>query len=385
MKKTIRLSFEITLLIKKLTTMFEQNVVKEKYIIGQSIDDMESLSQSLGSKTYRGRQLFDWIYRKQEDSIANMTDLSFSFREKLKRIPIHPLKLISNNKSDIQKTQKFLFELNDGNKIESVLINNKKRITVCLSTQVGCAMDCGFCATAKMGFYKNLTVGEIVDQFLQLQQLIKGKITNVVFMGMGEPLANYKNVIKAIEIMLSDYAYGLSRRRVTLSTSGIVPNIDLLSDACNVSLAVSLHAPNDKLRDSLVPINKIHPISDLLDACWRYAEKHSNRYITFEYVMLENINDSMEHAQELSRLISNKPAKINLIPFNPFSGTKYKSSPIRQIKKFQMKLREKGIIVTTRKTRGDDIAAACGQLAGKVNNRVTTRLGEKRGKAVTLQ
>ena len=203
--------------------------------------------------------------------------------------------------------------------------------------------------------------------------------------GMGEPLANYKNVIKAIEIMLSDYAYGLSRRRVTLSTSGIVPNIELLSDACNVSLAVSLHAPNDKLRDSLVPINKIHPISDLLDACWRYAEKHSNRYITFEYVMLENINDSMEHAQELSRLISNKPAKINLIPFNPFNGTKYKSSPIRQIKKFQMKLREKGIIVTTRKTRGDDIAAACGQLAGKVNNRVITRLGERKGKAVTLQ
>jgi 23S rRNA (adenine2503-C2)-methyltransferase len=298
--------------------------------------------------------------------------------------------LISENTSK-DGTIKWLFESGVGQAIEAVYIPESDRGTLCISSQVGCALDCSFCATGHQGFNRNLDVSEIVGQLCFANSRLPRRktglpaVSNVVFMGMGEPLANYKNVIKAIEIMLSDYAYGLSRRRVTLSTSGIVPNIDLLSDACNVSLAVSLHAPNDKLRDSLVPINKIHPISDLLDACWRYAEKHSNRYITFEYVMLENINDSMEHAQELSRLITNKPAKINLIPFNPFSGTKYKSSPIRQIKKFQMKLREKGIIVTTRKTRGDDIAAACGQLAGKVNNRVTTSLGEKRGKAVTLQ
>ena len=320
-----------------------------------------------------------------------MTDLSKNLRDQLDlNSEIQMPHLISENTSK-DGTIKWLFESGVGQAIEAVFIPESDRGTLCISSQVGCALDCSFCATGHQGFNRNLDVSEIIGQLCFANSRLPRRktglpaISNVVFMGMGEPLANYKNVIKAIEIMLSDYAYGLSRRRVTLSTSGIVPNIELLSDACNVSLAVSLHAPNDKLRDSLVPINKIHPISDLLDACWRYAEKHSNRYITFEYVMLENINDSMEHAQELSRLISNKPAKINLIPFNPFKGTKYKSSPIRQIKKFQMKLREKGIIVTTRKTRGDDIAAACGQLAGKVNNRVITRLGERKGKAVTLQ
>ena len=320
-----------------------------------------------------------------------MTDLSKDLRDQLDlNSEVQMPHLISENTSK-DGTIKWLFESGVGQAIEAVFIPESDRGTLCISSQVGCALDCSFCATGHQGFNRNLDVSEIIGQLCFANSRLPRRktglpaISNVVFMGMGEPLANYKNVIKAIEIMLSDYAYGLSRRRVTLSTSGIVPNIELLSDACNVSLAVSLHAPNDKLRDSLVPINKIHPISDLLDACWRYAEKHSNRYITFEYVMLENINDSMEHAQELSRLISNKPAKINLIPFNPFNGTKYKSSPIRQIKKFQMKLREKGIIVTTRKTRGDDIAAACGQLAGKVNNRVITRLGERKGKAVILQ
>ena len=320
-----------------------------------------------------------------------MSDLSKNLRERLDlNSEVQMPHLISENTSK-DGTIKWLFESGVGQAIETVFIPESDRGTLCISSQVGCALDCSFCATGHQGFNRNLDVSEIIGQLCFVNSRLPRRktglpaVSNVVFMGMGEPLANYKNVIKAIEIMLSDYAYGLSRRRVTLSTSGIVPNIELLSDACNVSLAVSLHAPNDKLRDSLVPINKIHPISDLLNACWRYAEKHSNRYITFEYVMLENINDSMEHAQELSRLISNKPAKINLIPFNPFNGTKYKSSPISQIKKFQMKLREKGIIVTTRKTRGDDIAAACGQLAGKVNNRVITRLGERKGKAVTLQ
>ena len=364
---------------------------QKKNLLGLNLLDLEELFLELGYKKFHAKQLLKWIHQRYETNIYNMSDLSKNLRDQLDlNSEIQMPNLISENTSK-DGTIKWLFESGVGQAIEAVYIPESGRGTLCISSQVGCALDCSFCATGHQGFNRNLDVSEIVGQLCFANSRLPRRktglpaVSNVVFMGMGEPLANYKNVIKAIEIMLSDYAYGLSRRRVTLSTSGIVPNIDLLSNACNVSLAVSLHAPNDKLRDSLVPINKIHPISDLLDACWRYAEKHSNRYITFEYVMLANINDSMEHAQELSRLISNKPAKINLIPFNPFSGTKYKSSPIRQIKKFQMKLREKGIIVTTRKTRGDDIAAACGQLAGKVNNRVTTRLGEKRGKAVTLQ
>ena len=364
---------------------------QKKNLLGLNLHDLEELFLELGYKKFHAKQLLKWIHQRYETNICNMTDLSKNLRDQLDlNSEIQMPHLISENTSK-DGTIKWLFESGVGQAIEAVFIPESDRGTLCISSQVGCALDCSFCATGHQGFNRNLDVSEIIGQLCFANSRLPRRktglpaISNVVFMGMGEPLANYKNVIKAIEIMLSDYAYGLSRRRVTLSTSGIVPNIELLSDACNVSLAVSLHAPNDKLRDSLVPINKIHPISDLLDACWRYAEKHSNRYITFEYVMLENINDSMEHAQELSRLISNKPAKINLIPFNPFNGTKYKSSPIRQIKKFQMKLREKGIIVTTRKTRGDDIAAACGQLAGKVNNRVITRLGERKGKAVTLQ
>ena len=364
---------------------------QKKNLLGLNLHDLEELFLELGYKKFHAKQLLKWIHQRYETNICNMTDLSKNLRDQLDlNSEVQMPHLISENTSK-DGTIKWLFESGVGQAIEAVYIPESDRGTLCISSQVGCALDCSFCATGHQGFNRNLDVSEIIGQLCFANSRLPRRktglpaISNVVFMGMGEPLANYKNVIKAIEIMLSDYAYGLSRRRVTLSTSGIVPNIELLSDACNVSLAVSLHAPNDKLRDSLVPINKIHPISDLLDACWRYAEKHSNRYITFEYVMLENINDSMEHAQELSRLISNKPAKINLIPFNPFNGTKYKSSPIRQIKKFQMKLREKGIIVTTRKTRGDDIAAACGQLAGKVNNRVITRLGERKGKAVTLQ
>jgi 23S rRNA (adenine2503-C2)-methyltransferase len=208
-------------------------------------------------------------------------------------------------------------------------------------------------------------------------------VTNVVFMGMGEPLANYRNVVPVLELLISDYAYGLSRRRVTVSTSGIVPHIEKLSDDCNVSLAVSLHAPNDELRNRIVPINKLHPIDELLDACWRYAAKRANRFITFEYVMLRNVNDSLRHADELAELLIDKPAKVNLIPFNPFPGTEFKRSGAETIRVFQNRLRDRGIVATTRRTRGDDIDAACGQLAGKVSDRVRRRLGEKPIKVAT--
>ncbi len=208
-------------------------------------------------------------------------------------------------------------------------------------------------------------------------------MTNVVFMGMGEPLANYRNVVPVLELLISDYAYGLSRRRVTISTSGIVPHVEKLGDECNVSLAVSLHAPNDELRNRIVPINKLHPIAELLDACWRYAAKHANRFITFEYVMLRNVNDSLAHADELADLLDGKPAKVNLIPFNPFPGTEFKRSGVETIRYFQNRLRDRGIVATTRRTRGDDIDAACGQLAGKVSDRVRRRLGEKNIRVAT--
>ena len=343
-------------------TMFEQNVVKEKYIIGQSIDDMESLSQSLGSKTYRGRQLFDWIYRKQEDSIANMTDLSFSFREKLKSIPIHPLKLIRNNKSDIQKTQKFLFELNDGNKIESVLINNKKRITVCLSTQVGCAMDCGFCATAKMGFYKNLTVGEIVDQFLQLQKLIKGKITNVVFMGMGEPFLNYNNTIAAADILHHSKGINMGAWRITISTVGIIPKIlRYAKEKHPYKLAVSLNASDNNQRLMTMPITKTHNFQDLIDATKDYTYSSKKR-VTFEYVLMENINDAPTDSKKLIELLRPIHCKLNIIPYNEI-GSQYQRPNDDAIEAFIKPLKKAPFPVTIRWSKGIDIDAGCGQLA----------------------
>jgi 23S rRNA (adenine2503-C2)-methyltransferase len=276
-------------------------------------------------------------------------------------------------------TEKILWRLVDGEAVESVMIPSGERDTFCVSSQAGCALACAFCATGMFGFRRNLTTGEIVDQVRRLQKRREdvGHGANVVFMGMGEPLANYRHVLSALELLLSDYAYGLSRRRVTISTSGLVPNIERLGDDCNVSLAVSLHASNDALRDRLMPINKVHRIEALLDACWRYAAKRSNRFITFEYVMLRDVNDSLQHADELFRLLHGRPAKVNLIPFNPFEGNDFRRSERGRIAEFQNRLRQKGLVVTTRKTRGEDIDAACGQLAGKVSDRMRVRLGEK--------
>jgi 23S rRNA (adenine2503-C2)-methyltransferase len=262
---------------------------------------------------------------------------------------------------------------------------------------VGCALDCAFCATGAQGFNRNLAAAEIVGQVWQANRELPRRdndaadfaVTNVVFMGMGEPLANFRNVVPALRLLISDLAYGLSHRRVTVSTSGIVPHIDRLAEECNVSLAVSLHAPDDALRDVLVPINRMHPIAELLDACWRYAASRANRFITFEYVMLAGVNDSLAQADDLARLLAGRPAKVNLIPFNPFSGTTFERSDAATIAAFQARLREKGLVATTRKTRGDDIEAACGQLAGKVSDRMRIRLrqraaGEKPGRMAAL-
>jgi 23S rRNA (adenine2503-C2)-methyltransferase len=269
--------------------------------------------------------------------------------------------------------------------IETVYIPEPDRGTLCISSQVGCAMDCSFCSTAQQGFNRNLSVAEIVGQvWLAHRELAAvagdgtaARITNVVFMGMGEPLANYRNVVPAMRVFTDDLGYDLSRRRVTLSTSGLVPQIYKLAEECNVALAVSLHAPDDALRDELVPINRKHPIDELLAACWHYIDKQNGRSVTFEYVMLDGINDRPDQARALARLLRGRPAKLNLIPFNVFPGTRYRRSPAAAILRFRDTLNDHGVIATIRRTRGDDIDAACGQLAGKVTDRTLVRLGTR--------
>lgn len=338
----------------------------------------------LGEKPFRARQLLQWMHQRGVTDFAAMTDLSKKLRDRLDavaevRVPVPELEQRS-----IDGTVKWLFPSGSGQAIETVFIPEPARGTLCISSQVGCALDCAFCATGAQGFNRNLDPGEIVGQVWHAMQQLPRRpngepaVTNIVFMGMGEPLANYRNIIPVLEILTSDWAYGLSRRRVTVSTSGIVPNIDKLGDECNVSLAVSLHAPNDDLRNRLVPINKMHPIRELLASCWRYAAKRSNRFITFEYVMLDGINDSIAHADQLAALLRNRPAKVNLIPFNPFEGNEFERSPPDVIRRFQERLRSQGLVTTIRKTRGDDIDAACGQLAGKVRDRLRVRLGDKK-------
>jgi len=273
-------------------------------------------------------------------------------------------------------THKWLIRLDDGNCIETVFIPEDGRGTLCISSQVGCALDCTFCSTARQGFNRNLTVAEIIGQLWLAKRILQPDpdservISNVVMMGMGEPLLNFENVVKAMELMLDDNAYGLSKRRVTLSTSGVVPALDRLADRIDVTLAISLHAPNDALRDQLVPVNRKYPIKQLLDSCMRYLDgKASREKITIEYVMLDKVNDSDENARELASLLKDVPVKVNLIPFNPFPETRYKRSSNNRIHRFRDILEASGLVVMTRKTRGDDIDAACGQLAGKVNDK----------------
>jgi len=352
-------------------------------LLGLSPDDLEQFFAASGEKPFRARQVLQWIHQRGVTDFDEMTDLAKSLRATLHEVAaVVPPQTVSRFDS-ADGTVKWLFASGSGQAVETVFIPEPARGTLCISSQVGCALDCAFCATGAQGFNRNLTSAEIVGQVwhaikeLPRRQNGEPAVSNVVFMGMGEPLANYRNVVAVLRLLVSDWSYGLSRRRVTVSTSGIVPHINKLADDCNVSLAVSLHAPNNALRDILVPVNKLHPIETLLDACWRYTARHANRFITFEYVMLRGVNDSLAHADELADLLSDKPAKVNLIPFNPFPGTRFKRSSADTIMHFQNRLRQRGMVATTRKTRGDDIDAACGQLAGKVSDRVTKPLGQK--------
>ena len=353
-------------------------------LLGLSRPQLEDFLAGLGEKPYRARQLMKWIYRQGEADFDRMTDISKTLRERLKELAeVKPPVIVTEQLSN-DGTRKWLLRAGAAQAIEMVFIPEADRGTLCISSQVGCALDCSFCATGKQGFNRNLSSAEIAGQVWPAKRLLGETalatdrvISNVVFMGMGEPLANYRNVVPVLQLLIDELGFELSRRRVTLSTAGLVPNMVKLGDDCNVALAVSLHAPNDELRDRLVPINRKHPIRELLDACWGYAKKRNNRQITFEYVMMDGVNDSRVHARELARLLRDRPAKVNLIPFNPFPGTGYRCSPAQRIDEFRQILLDGGIMTTTRRTRGQDIDAACGQLAGRVTDRTTARLGDK--------
>ncbi|MGI9204151.1 MAG: 23S rRNA (adenine(2503)-C(2))-methyltransferase RlmN [Woeseiaceae bacterium] len=367
-----------------------RNVDTRTNLLGLPESQLRKYFADIGEKPFRARQVLQWIHQRNAVTFEEMTDLSKPLRSQLNSAASIQLPAVISEQTSTDGTVKWLFESGAGQAVESVFIPEPGRGTLCISSQVGCALDCSFCATGAQGFNRNLGVDEIIGQVAHANRNLPRRtsgepaISNVVFMGMGEPLANYRNVIPALQILLSDFAYGLSRRRITVSTSGIVPQLEKLGDDCNVSLAVSLHAPDDALRDVLVPINRVHPIADLLAACWRYAAKRANRFITFEYVMLRDVNDSLQHADKLATLLKGRPAKINLIPFNPFAGNDYERSRTRTIEQFQGRLRQRGLVATTRRTRGDDIDAACGQLAGKVRDRVRVRLSEKGRKTATL-
>jgi len=334
--------------------------------------------QSIGESPFRAKQLLRWIHARGVIDFEQMTDLSKALREKLKTLAeVVPPKIVFR-KPSTDGTQKWLLQFSDGNCIEMVYIPEERRGTLCVSSQVGCMLTCTFCSTGKQGFNRNLKTSEIIGQvWIAVRELSQQNkehdraVTNVVMMGMGEPLLNFDQVVPAMNLMLDDLAYNLSRRRVTLSTSGVVPQIYELQKTCPVSLAVSLHAPNDTLRSELVPINRKYPLAELMKACQSYLEVDPHKTITFEYVMLQEINDSLDHARELLKLVKDVPCKINLIPFNPFPGTEYQRSSNNRIHQFFDFLNGKGLITTIRKTRGDDVDAACGQLVGQVQDRTT--------------
>jgi len=329
----------------------------------------------LGEKPFRAKQVMRWMHHCGAADFAEMSDLAKSLREKLGQLTtITPPSMMAEQAST-DGTRKWLLDVGSMNGVETVFIPDGTRGTLCVSSQVGCALECTFCSTGRQGFNRNLSVAEIIGQLWWANHAMgrdpKGEriVTNVVMMGMGEPLANYSNVVTALNIMLDDHAYGLSRRRVTVSTSGLVPAMDRLREDCPVALAVSLHAPNDKLRDELVPINQKYPLAELMAACLRYLEKAPRDFVTFEYVMLDGINDQPEHARQLIDLVRDVPCKFNLIPFNPFPDSGYRCSRGDAIRRFRDMLMQAGHIVTTRKTRGGDIDAACGQLAGQVQDK----------------
>ncbi|WP_066265079.1 23S rRNA (adenine(2503)-C(2))-methyltransferase RlmN [Hydrogenophaga palleronii] len=357
--------------------------------------DLEGLAaycEQLGEKRFRAVQLFRWIHQKGASDFTQMTDLARSLRDKLPAVcTITDLPVLSRQDS-ADGTIKWLFDVGGGNAVETVFIPEEDRGTLCISSQAGCAVGCRFCSTGHQGFSRNLTTGEILAQLWHAEHFLRRHlkrgervITNVVMMGMGEPLQNYNALVPALRVMLDDHGYGLSRRRVTVSTSGVVPMMDRLAQDCPVALAVSLHAPNDPLRDDLVPLNRKYPIAELLDACLRYLPAAPRDFITFEYCMLDGVNDQPEHARQLLALIRHHgargvPCKINLIPFNPFPDSGLLCSSRAVVQAFAQVLIEGGVVTTVRKTRGDDIDAACGQLAGDVLDRTNaaSRLAQRR-------
>jgi 23S rRNA (adenine2503-C2)-methyltransferase len=394
--------------------MSEPTATVRTNLLGLTRPQLEQYIAGLGSKPFRARQLMNWIYKRGEGRIAEMTDLAKDFRAQLSQCAEIRVPRITALQVSADGTRKWKLEADASQAFEMVYIPEPGRGTLCISSQVGCALDCSFCSTAQQGFNRNLTTAEIVGQvWLAARELtaavgaapgedpeadpgieaesgaepladsqvitpLSGRIiSNVVLMGMGEPLANFRNVVPALSIMMDDFGFDLSRRRVTLSTSGLVPQMYKLAEETNVALAVSLHAPNDALRNELVPINRKHPISELLAACWHYLDEQNGRSVTFEYVMLDGVNDSPAQARELVRLLRGHPAKLNLIPFNPFPGTRYRRSPLAVIQRFRDELIRGGVLATIRRTRGDDIDAACGQLAGRVIDRTTVRLGNR--------
>ncbi|MEJ5988754.1 23S rRNA (adenine(2503)-C(2))-methyltransferase RlmN [Ramlibacter sp. PS3R-8] len=362
-------------------------------LLEYDLEGLAAFCASLGEKRFRATQLFRWIHQKGARDFGQMTDLAKSLRDKLEgSARIEGLPVITQHES-ADGTIKWLFDVGNGDAVESVFIPEDDRGTLCISSQAGCAVGCRFCSTGHQGFSRNLSAGEIVAQlwfaehFLRAHLKTGGQrvISNVVMMGMGEPLQNYAALVPALRVMLDDHAYGLSRRRVTVSTSGVVPMIDRLGEDCPVAMAVSLHAPNDELRDKLVPLNKKYPLAELLDACQRYLQHAPRDFITFEYCMLDGVNDQPEHAEQLARLVQSHggqgiSCKFNLIPFNPFPASGLVRSPQQRVQAFAKILNDAGIVTTVRKTRGDDIDAACGQLAGDVQDRtrVDRRIAQQR-------
>jgi 23S rRNA (adenine2503-C2)-methyltransferase len=338
---------------------------------------MELFFAEHGEKSFRASQLLKWIHQQGEVDFQKMTNISKSLRDKLSTIAKVELPEVIADRTSVDGTRKWLLKFEDGNSVEAVFIPTKGRGTLCISSQVGCSLNCSFCNTAQHGYSRNLTSAEIIAQLWMADRLLGREgpgshqrvITNVVLMGMGEPLLNFDAVVSAMELMMEDFAYGLSRRRITLSTSGVVPMIDKLKDECQVSLAVSLHATNDELRDQLVPINKKYPLKELLDSCRRYVEGSPRKRVTIEYILLGGVNDSSADAQALVKLLKTVPSKVNLIPYNPFTDGEYKVPTMEAIDKFQEIVARSGITTVTRKTRGEDIDAACGQLAGKFKAR----------------
>ena len=343
---------------------------------------LEAFFAEMGEKAFRTSQVMKWIYHYGVDDFDEMTNLSKALRAKLKEVAEIRLPEVVADHPSSDGTRKWMLKLASGNSVEMVYIPESDRATLCVSSQAGCSLNCSFCSTAAQGFNHNLSSAEIIGQVVLASRLIglpenKGErvISNVVMMGMGEPLLNFDNVLTAMNLMMDDNAFGISKRRVTLSTAGVVPGIDRLHDVSDVSLAVSLHAPDDELRNQLVPINQKYPIKELLAACRRYVADRPHKRVTFEYVMIDGVNDTDAHARALLKILKGTPAKMNLIPFNPFPGSPYKRSSQKRIDAFRDILMRGNLMTVTRKTRGDDIAAACGQLVGEVQDR--TRRSQK--------